>query len=198
MCGRFYVDDETMREIQKIARKIDRMNSGSRDVHPSESALVLKKTGKDIVAESLRWGYESFQKSQVIFNARTETVKERPMFRFDYETHRCVIPAGKFYEWKRLGAKQKEKYDFFVPGEVLFLAGIYHKDPGGDRFTVLTKPAEGCMSEVHDRMPLIIEAGDINKWLFSLEDADHLLDHHFVRLQKTKSSGEEYNQMSLF
>lgn len=27
MCGRFYIDDETAREIEKIARKIDRKNA---------------------------------------------------------------------------------------------------------------------------------------------------------------------------
>ena len=34
MCGRFYIDDETAREIEKIARKIDRKMAKQGDVHP--------------------------------------------------------------------------------------------------------------------------------------------------------------------
>ena len=97
------------------------------------------------------------------------------MFRYDYESHRCIIPARKFYEWKKPESGQKgrkEKYDFFAEGEILFMAGIYHKDLAGDRFTVLTREAAGCMTEIHDRMPLLLSGGDIEKWLFSRDEAD--------------------------
>jgi len=198
MCGRFYIDDETAREIEKIARRIDRKTAKTGDVHPSEPALVLRALNGGTVSEVLRWGYDAAGKSGVIFNARSESVRERPMFRYDYETRRCIIPAKKFYEWKKSGAKRKEKYDFFSEGEILFLAGIYHKDPEGDRFTVLTREAEGCMVGIHDRMPLILTRGDIEKWLFSKEEAAGLLDGHFDRLQRKRSVQEGYQQMSLF
>lgn len=58
-------------------------------------------------------------------------MQEKLMFRRDFEERRCLIPAGKFYEWKKIGVKQKEKYEFFAPDEILYLAGIYHKDPTG-------------------------------------------------------------------
>lgn len=198
MCGRFYVDDDTAREIERIAGKINRETAKPGDVHPSEPALVLRASGTEIGALLLRWGYEAAGKGGVIFNARSETVQEKPMFRYDYETHRCVVPAKKFYEWKRLGTKQKEKYEFFSPGKILFLAGIYHRAPEGDRFTILTREAEGCMVEVHNRMPLILTAGDIEKWLFSREEAGRLLDSHFEGLRRKRSDSEEYRQLSLF
>ncbi len=196
MCGRFYVDDETAREMEKIARKIDRKMAKTGDVHPSEPALVLRALKGGIVSEVLKWGYDMAGRN--IFNARSETVQERPMFCYDYESRRCIIPARKFYEWKKSGAKQKEKYDFFSEGETLFLAGIYHKDPDGDRFTILTREAEGCMVGIHNRMPLILTRDDMEKWLFSKEEAARLLDGHFDKLQRKKSMQEEYRQMSLF
>ena len=196
MCGRFYVDDETAREIEKIARKIDQKMAKMGDVHPSEPALILKVLKGEIVSEVLKWGYDAAGKN--IFNARSETVQERPMFRYDYENRRCIIPAKKFYEWKKSGGKQKEKYDFFSEGENLFLAGIYHKDPDGDRFTILTREAEGCMVGIHNRMPLILTHDDMEKWLFSKEEAVRLLEGHFDKLQRKKSMQEEYRQMSLF
>ena len=190
MCGRFYIDDETAKEIEKIARKIDRKMAKMGDVHPSEPALVLRALKGEMVSEVLKWGYDGSGKN--IFNARSETVQERPMFRYDYENRRCIIPAKKFYEWKKSGGKQKEKYDFFSQGETLFLAGIYHKDPDGDRFTVLTREAEGCMVEIHNRMHLILTRDDMEKWLFSKEEAARLLNRHFDKLQRQKSIQEGY------
>jgi len=198
MCGTFYVDDETMREIQKIARRIDRMNAKTGIVRPTDRAYVLRGSEKEIVADALQWGYESFQKNQVLFNARSETVKERAMFRYDYETHRCVIPAGKFYEWQKKESGKGIKFDFCIPGEVLFLAGIYHRDPAGDRFTVLTRAAAGCMSGVHDRMPVILDRHEISRWIFSETEADRLLEKQCERLQKSRSDGDSYEQLRLF
>lgn len=192
MCGRFYIDDETAREIEKIARKIDRRMGKTGDVHPSEPALVLRGSCDSIVAEVLRWGYESARKNTLIFNARSETVREKPMFRYDYETHRCLIPANKFYEWKDSREKKKEKYEFFAPGEILYFAGIYHKDPEGDRFTILTREAQGCMSGIHSRMPLILHREEMEDWLFSEMQAEKLLNCHFEKLQRQESEGDMY------
>ena len=198
MCGRFYIDDETMHEIEKIAGKIDRKNAKIGDVHPSELALVLRADHDSVVADVLKWGYASARNRTLIFNARTETVRERPMFRCDFETRRCLVPACKFYEWKDIGAKKKEKYEFFAPEEVLYLAGIYHKDPEGDRFTILTREAEGCMTGVHSRMPLILRRENMEEWLFSETEAKEMLDRHFEKLQRQKSEAGGYQQMSLF
>ena len=198
MCGRFYIDDETMCEIEKIAGKIDRKNAKIGDVHPSEPALVLRADHDSVVADVLKWGYASAGNHTLIFNARTETVRERPMFRYDFEARRCLVPACKFYEWKDTGAKKKEKYEFFTPEEVLYLAGIYHIDPEGDRFTILTREAEGCMTGINSRMPLILRKENMEEWLFSETEAKEMLDRHFEKLQRQKSEAGGYQQMSLF
>ena len=198
MCGVFYVDDDTMREIEKIARKIDGKQAAAGDVHPSQPALILRVDHGKMVSEVLKWGYEAYGKKTVIFNARSETVQERPMFKYDFEERRCLIPAGKFYEWKQDGTKQKEKYEFFTPDKVLYLAGIYHKDPEGDRFTILTREAEGCMTGIHHRMPLILHREEMESWLFSIAEAEKLLEVHFTELQRQKGEMDGYRQMSLF
>lgn len=198
MCGRFYIDDETVREIEKIAGKIDRKNAKMGDVHPSEPALVLRADQGSMLADVLKWGYASARNRTLIFNARSETVRERPMFRHDFEARRCLVPACRFYEWKDTGAKKKEKYAFYAPEEVLYLAGIYHKDPEGDRFTILIREAQGCMTGIHSRMPLILRKEDMEEWLFSETAAKELLDRHFEKLQRQKSEAGGYQQMSLF
>ena len=44
MCGRYYVDDETAREIEKLVRDLDRKLKMERtgDVFPSQNAMILK------------------------------------------------------------------------------------------------------------------------------------------------------------
>ncbi len=198
MCGVFYVDDETMREIEKIAGKIDKNVAAAGDIYPSRPALILRANHQEMVSAVLKWGYEAYGKKTLIFNARSETVRERPMFRRDFEERRCLIPANKFYEWKKINTKQKEKYEFFTPDRILYLAGIYHKDPLGDRFTILTRAAEGCMEEVHHRMPLILNEREIENWLFSKKEAAELLESHFMELRKVQNAKEIYQQISLF
>lgn len=229
MCGRFYVDDEVARQIEKIARKIERetasgagvpsseirmplsgvgMPAGYKgDVRPSEEAWVLT-AGAEVTARRLKWGYEfsgrnaaperTGKTTGVIFNARSETVREKRMFREDFENRRCVIPAGKFYEWKHGGRGEREKYDFYRPSQLLYLAGVFHRDPEGDRFTVLTREAAGCMLGIHDRMPLLLEREEVEEWLFDRRAAGRLLERAPVKLERKKSGGEDYSQLSLF
>ena len=80
----------------------------------------------------------------------------------------------------------------------MYLAGIYHKAPEGDRFTILTREAEGCMAGIHQRMPLILHREDMERWLFSEAEARKLLDSHFADLRRRKSEDGGYQQMSLF
>ena len=197
MCGRFYVDDDTMQEIERIARRIDREKAKLGDVAPTQSAVILQALEDEIVSRSIQWGYERYGKSGVIFNARSESVQERKLFAGDFETHRCLIPAKRFYEWKSLG-KEKEQYDFFLPQGILYIAGIYHRDPTGDRFAVLTRNANACMEEVHDRMPVLISEEDISGWLFSKEKAAKLLKSSCDILRKQKHFHKQYEQLQLF
>ena len=60
---------------------------------------------------------------------------------------------------------------------------------------ILTREAEGCMTGIHPRMPLIRYKKDMGKWLFSKEDAKKLLESHYKELEKRGE--EEYHQMSL-
>ena len=162
MCGRYYVDDSTAREIEKLIRQVDenlrRAHSANLtlqagDVHPTEAAPVLTADNHELCYRWQRWGFPGFEQRGVIFNARSESVLEKRMFRESAEHRRIVVPAAWFYEWSR----NKEKNIFYREGQsVLFMAGIYERCQNEERFVILTTAATESMSPIHDRMPLIL------------------------------------------
>ncbi len=194
MCGRYYVDDETIRKIRELVQKID-VKSGvetelSEEIFPSQTAWVITADKEGLEAKLYRWGFPAVQKKGVIFNARSETVLEKKMFRDSILSRRCVIPAGKFYEWNR----EKEKYTFErTDGEPLYLAGFYRAFPDGMRFVILTTKANESMCPVHERMPLILERDQLEDWLRDEKRARGLLSQIPVKLEKYT----DYEQQTL-
>jgi putative SOS response-associated peptidase YedK len=43
-------------------------------------------------------------------NAMAETVDTKPVFRKAFRRRRCLVPIEAFYEWKKLGPKEKQPY----------------------------------------------------------------------------------------
>ena len=182
MCGRYYVDDDTARAIDKLIRQIDEKMRKAESIHPQAVDIHLSKVAPMIAADHdalcckwQRWGFPSFNGKQLIFNARSESALEKKMFRESVELRRVVVPATWFYEWN----KNKEKNIFYRENQpVLYMAGLYNHYQDEDRFVILTTTANESMQPVHDRMPLLLDRDEIGKWLFE----DNLTENF---LQKT-------------
>ena len=193
MCGRYYVDDETAREIEKLVRDLDRRLKMERtgDVFPSQNAMILKGEGNHLAAEQMRWGFPGFEKGKLLINARAETALERPTFRESVQDRRCIIPARGFYEWN----KSKEKFTFErKETPVLFMAGCYNRYEGQERFVILTTEANSSVAPVHNRMPLILEPEELKDWVLDDQATESLLHKTPVLLEHHA----EYEQMRLF
>lgn len=201
MCGRYYVDDDTAREIEKLVRQVDERMQRTpdvcevklvpKDIHPTETAPVLTSSGGGLECLWQRWGFPGFRKGSVIFNARSESAMEKPMFRENILHRRAVIPAAGFYEWDH----HKQKHTFCREGgDVLFMAGCYGRYEDGDRFVILTTGANASMVPVHDRMPLILEREEAVEWLLENSAAEKMLLKSPPLLERRT----EYEQMSLF
>src|SRR5919202_4057338 len=74
------------------------------------------------------WWRKDMKDVPATFNARRETVAEKPMFRGAYKAgRRCVIPMSGFYEWKT-GPDGKQPH--FISGAnqpVLGIAGLWER-----------------------------------------------------------------------
>ncbi|OUO26246.1 SOS response-associated peptidase [Eubacterium sp. An3] len=193
MCGRYYVDDETAREIEKLVRDLDRKLQIERtgDVFPAQNATIIKGQEHHLAAEQMRWGFPGFEKGKLLINARAETALERPTFRESVQDRRCIIPARGFYEWN----KSKEKFTFErKETPVLFMAGCYNRYEGQERFVILTTDANSSVAPVHNRMPLILEPEELGDWVLDDQATESLLHKTPVLLEQRA----EYEQMRLF
>lgn len=196
MCGRFYIDDDTAREIEKTIRKVDeklKLERGAKDIYPTEYAPVIScKQGSMFLADK-KWGFPGFNSSKVIFNARAESALEKKMFRESMLQRRLVIPAAGFYEWNR----KKEKVTFtsaMKEQPILYMAGFYNKYGDEDRFVILTTGANDSMVDVHERMPLLLKHQELEEWLRDdrrLEEFLHSEPHGLKRAM-------DYEQQTLF
>ena len=194
MCRRYYVDEETAGEIQRLVRTLDRKlrlgNAG--DIVPSQCADVLRgKDGGSLTDEKMFWGFPRFEGKGLLINARAESALERKTFRESVRHRRCVIPAKGFYEWNR----DKEKFSYErADAPVLFMAGCYDRYQDQDRFVILTTAANPSVSPVHDRMPLILEPEELKDWVLDDGATEYLLHKTPVLLE----AHAEYEQVRLF
>jgi putative SOS response-associated peptidase YedK len=94
---------------------------------------------------------------------------------------RCIVPFTGFYEWKRAG---KARQPFNVrrkDGKVFGVAGLWERLESGDlppleSCLVLTTSANGVVSPIHDRMPVILHPASYGAWLDpALREATDLL-----------------------
>jgi putative SOS response-associated peptidase YedK len=123
----------------------------------------------------MRWGLlppfiKDPKRFPTLINARSEEVLTKPSFRNAMRWRRCLLPADGFYEWT--GPKDKRRPFHVRPREprLIAFAGLYERwrDPQGgeiDTVTILTCPANHLVSELHDRMPVVLEPVQFDTWL---------------------------------
>lgn len=201
MCGRYYADDEMAKAIEKLISQtegklrreamdaVDMLSA--RDIHPSDTAPVLAEWEGSLCCQWQRWGFPGFKGKQVIFNARSESVMEKPLFRDSVRHRRVVVPAASFYEWNA----RKEKSTFYKEGQpVLFMAGFYGRYEDGNRFVILTTAANASMKPVHDRMPLLLERDEVAGWVLD----DGRIENILRKIPCLLERRTEYEQLTLF
>jgi putative SOS response-associated peptidase YedK len=117
------------------------------------------------------WWKKTLKDLPSTFNARAETVAEKPMFRSAFKSRRCVIPASGFYEWTGPKGERQPWYVTAADEKPLSFAGLWERyrdpDSGEDGLsaTIIVGPANDFMSKIHNRMPVILAPESIESWL---------------------------------
>ena len=177
MCGRFVLETPLKATAEifnaKMAKSLVMVPNFN--ICPSEKISVLVSNSGKRKLGQMRWGfvphwYKSVADGPLLFNARAETLAEKPAFRDACRRRRCLIPADGFYEWKKtVGSKSKPFYVRRSDRQQMIFAGIWQfSDDREDRIptcTIITVPASEQISGIHNRMPLLIDPSDWAGWL---------------------------------
>ncbi|MGY4689366.1 SOS response-associated peptidase [Salibacterium sp. K-3] len=204
MCGRFTltVDLNKIQEQFDIDEITIEDYDVSYNIAPSQEILAVISDGKHNRLGKLRWGLIPFwAKDKKIgykmINARAETVAEKGSFKHAFKKRRCIIPADSFYEWQKVDGK-KQPYRIHLKNQELFgFAGLWEKwkdknDEDIFSCTIITTQANEFMSEIHDRMPVILPKEHQQQWMTPANDPEDVQQ----LLQPIDSNAMDAHQVS--
>ncbi len=142
MCGRYVIARTPGQLALPFDARVDDSIAG--DVEPNWNVapthtvpILLERLSQDgqLLPEihAARWGLvpswaKELSMGSKMFNARSETVTEKPSFRAAVKARRCAIPADGYYEWKAPESGRGKKQPYFVhpeDGSPIWFAGIY-------------------------------------------------------------------------
>jgi len=108
------------------------------------------------------------------FNAREETIFEKPSFRQQIKKKRCLVLADGFFEWREFKGKKYLYYIFKKSNEPFAFAGIFDEWASPETgeilktFSIITCAANEMMSKIHNtklRMPVVLQEENERIWL---------------------------------
>ncbi len=128
--------------------------------------------------ERMRWGLvptwwkKPLKELPSTFNARAETVAEKPTFRAAFRTRRCIIPATGTYEWQDRPDGKQPWYFTPAQGPVFLIAALWeeaaHPEHQGHVIrsaTMVITDANTFVGQYHDRMPVLLTRETMQDWL---------------------------------
>ena len=176
MCGRYSLKADIAQLAMRFEFAADEaIHEPAYNIAPTQQVLTVTNDGERR-ASYMRWGLIPFWAKDAkigyrMINARGETVAEKPSFRTALRKRRCLILADGFYEWQKLGGKQKRPMRIVLKsGEPFAFAGLWEtwKDPEGEMVkscTIITTAANDFLRPIHDRMPVILPQESESFWL---------------------------------
>jgi len=144
------------------------------NIKPTQQIHIVCQEDGDYVATSARWWFvphwfkgDVKDWKQTTFNARIETAAEKPSFRTAWKASRCAIPAIGYYEWS---GPKKDRQPNYITLEsntpLMFFAGLHSKLGDGTRTcTILTREPVQQISQIHNRMPVILTHDELAPWV---------------------------------
>jgi putative SOS response-associated peptidase YedK len=177
MCGRFRLT-RSQKQLEERFQAEGEVEVVPRfNIAPTDPLVTVRQEkGKaSRRLSTMRWGLipswaKDMSYGNQTINARSETLTTKLSFSDSVRYRRCLIPADGFYEWKKTG-KVRQPYLFEVgDGELFAFAGLWDewKNPEGkiiESCTILTTTSNSLLTDIHDRMPVIVPPEKYDLWL---------------------------------
>jgi putative SOS response-associated peptidase YedK len=179
MCGRFYLIASAA-EIKKKFNLDQALDLVPRyNIAPTQSSPIIVGEARSRSLRIARWGLvpswsRDLSLGARMINAPAEEIDEKPVFRSAFTAQRCLVPANGFFEWQIKGARKHPYKIGLRNGALCAFAGLWEKwtpetGEAVETFTIITSRANKLVSEVHERMPVIIAPADYQRWLAAPE-----------------------------
>jgi putative SOS response-associated peptidase YedK len=176
MCGRFTLGVEPV-ELQEEfdLSEVPAEWAIRENIAPTQPVAVLARAD-DRRIEYMRWGLipswaKDISIGSKLFNARAETIQEKPSFRTAFARRRCLIPADGFYEWQKQEKGLSKPFRFELKDKKPFaFAGLWElwRSSEGDELkscTIITTTANDLVAKIHPRMPVMLDAETCWNWI---------------------------------
>jgi len=176
MCGRY-----TFQHAEALRQLIESLTGESYEEYIARYNVAPTQDNPVVAPEpagrprrrTMRWGLvpasDPAAKPKLIHvNARSEEILGKRTFKEAVQLRRCVVPADGYYEWKRPDERTKLPYLISLhERRPFFIAGIYEEATAlrPETYALLTCGPNRLMAEIHDRMPVILDAPGLARWL---------------------------------
>ncbi len=157
MCSRYEIDTNPRDLARRFALDDPPPVPPAPELRPTNRALVI---GGGRRAHLLVWGLPAPWNGKPLINARAETLARKKTFR-PLLGNRCLVPATAYFEWRSEGRHKRRNRIAPADGGVMAFAGL----TDGDYFTIITCAPVPAIAHIHDRMPVILDAGAEAPWL---------------------------------
>lgn len=178
MCGRFVQAQPAQSYADHFGASLqvpERLDP-SWNVAPTDEVYAVAEHDGERKLGTFKWGLipwfaKDAKAAARHINARAETAHSKAAFKDSFVGRRCIVPADGFYEWEKMESGGKlPHYIHRGDGAPLALAGLWGswRHPEGERVvtcTIVTTKPNDLVSPIHDRMPVILEEHEWDRWL---------------------------------
>jgi putative SOS response-associated peptidase YedK len=175
MCGRFVITSPPA-ALRQAFGYVEQPNFPPRhNIAPTQPVpvVILENGGRHF--RLMRWGLipawtKDPRKISLMFNARSETVQDRPAFKYAMKRRRCLVPADGYYEWQDAGGRRRPYFIHRRDRGPIGFAALAETwvGPNGeemDSVAIVTAPASPDLAVLHHRVPVAISPEDFERWL---------------------------------
>jgi putative SOS response-associated peptidase YedK len=178
MCGRYSLAKTDELKSRYNLPKVPNDLHANLNVAPSLTMpVIIDESGVNL--ELMRWGIPRFigpGKVKDVFNTRAD--KAFGSWKKLTMSQRVLVPATGFYEWKAT-TQGKQRYFIRPKGiEIFSFAGVWNAWEDKETkelihtYSIITTEPNKEMSDVHNRMPVILHQEDESGWLSPSNDND--------------------------
>lgn len=174
MCGRYTVS-KSEKEIKERFQLVQSKQAltPKYNATPSQFLPVISNQATENLS-FYQWGLipywaKSDSGTFSTFNARLESIAEKSSLKKAFESQHCLVVADGYYEWKTFGKQKIPHWIHRKDKELFAMAGIWDCWNNGQdelySFSIITMPASKKLSNIHERMPVILHPEKEKAWL---------------------------------